>query len=194
MQNLFLKIFFATPLWLLKLITRKKQTLIRGQILDYQTQIFLSLQDIDIELSDDDDVVALRREISQSHGGLPLNAKPSCNVTTKDHELFRTEAKLMLREYVPDSIIYDTSVLYFHGGGYVLGSIDGHDAWLKFLASNMQARVFSLEYSLAPEKKYPVALEDSEFSLEWIAEYLEAPISNISLCGDSAGAHLAASL
>ena len=64
---------------------------------------------------------------------------------------------------------------------------------VSFISDNLGAKVFSLDYSLAPENKYPSALNEALFAYEWL-------ISNgydseeISLCGDSAGAHLAASL
>ena len=58
----------------------------------------------------------------------------------------------------------------------------------------MQTTIFSLEYRLSPENKFPAALEDANHALEWIASNNDCAISSVSLCGDSAGAHLAASL
>ena len=88
----------------------------------------------------------------------------------------------------------ESPILYFHGGGYVLGSISTHDPWLKFFSAEIGAKIFSLEYRLAPENKFPSSVQDSNLALEWLENKLSLPIKKISLCGDSAGAHLAASL
>ncbi|MGY8792204.1 MAG: alpha/beta hydrolase, partial [Gammaproteobacteria bacterium] len=65
---------------------------------------------------------------------------------------------------------------------------------LKPFSSSMEANIFSLDYRLSPENKFPASLEDANLALEWIASTYDLPISSIGLCGDSAGAHLAASL
>jgi acetyl esterase len=100
---------------------------------------------------------------------------------------------ILLREYNPDSINTDKVVLFFHGGGYVLNSVETHEDTVSYMAEKLQARFFSLEYRLSPENKYPDSLHDASLAYEWLEE--NGHISdNISVCGDSAGAHLAASL
>ena len=61
------------------------------------------------------------------------------------------------------------------------------------MAEKLQARFFSLEYRLSPENKYPDSLNDALLAYEWL-EKNGYTSDNISVCGDSAGAHLAASL
>jgi acetyl esterase len=58
----------------------------------------------------------------------------------------------------------------------------------------LAANIFSLDYRLAPENKFPSSLQDANLALEWLGKELKIPISEISLCGDSAGGHLCASL
>ena len=188
----FLKLFFATPIWLLRLLTFNKRTIINGQILDYQTQIFLSLQPESLEIPGSAE--EFRKSIAEDRQGLFLDAKPDSNIDTLDHNIQSDKSTLCIREYIPEIVIHKEPILYFHGGGYVIGSIATHDPWLRLLASKMQSRIYSLEYRLAPEYKFPAALEDANSALEWIAKKNDLPITSVSLCGDSAGGHLAASL
>ncbi|MYB21619.1 MAG: alpha/beta hydrolase [Chloroflexi bacterium] len=87
-------------------------------------------------------------------------------------------------------------VMYFHGGGWVLGDIDSHDGTCKQLLAELgEAVVVSVHYRLAPEDKYPAAAEDCYAATRWIAE--NAPEiggdgSRVAVCGDSAGGNLSA--
>ncbi|RQG96597.1 alpha/beta hydrolase [Natrarchaeobius chitinivorans] len=86
-------------------------------------------------------------------------------------------------------------VLYFHGGGWVLGGIDTHDETCRKLAADSGYPVVSVEYGLAPEHPFPDGLEDCYAALEWLADAapnLGADPDRIVLAGDSAGGNLAA--
>ena len=196
--KIFLKIFFALPTWLLKCLTLQKKIIVNNQILDYQTQIFLGLLSLQNNSFEDPDshnsIEDLREKVENGRSDLPLNAKPREHIKTIDHCIEKDWGRLMIREYLPEKLQSNTIILYFHGGGYVVSSVNTHDAWVKLLSSNLKARVFSLEYRLAPENKFPLALEDANSAIEWISKEKNIPISEISLCGDSAGGHLAASL
>ena len=198
--KLFLKIFFSMPQLLLRCLTLKKNLIINNQILDYQTQIFIWLQSLQVSPFDDlesfNSPQDLRRKIEGGRTKLYslLNAKPQSTIKSIDHSFSGDFRTLKIREYCPDKILIDSPILYFHGGGYVLGSIETHDAWLKFFSANMGVKIFSLEYRLAPENKFPSSLFDSNLALEWLSNKLKIRIEEISICGDSAGAHLAASL
>ena len=96
--------------------------------------------------------------------------------------------------FAREKIASRSPILYFHGGGYVLGGIESHDAVLQFFAAEIGSKIFSLDYRLAPENKFPSSLQDANLALEWLGKKLSLPISEISLCGDSAGGHLSASL
>lgn len=87
------------------------------------------------------------------------------------------------------------TVVYFHGGGWVIGDLDSHDAVCRALCNRVPTSVLSVDYRLAPEAKYPAAAEDAYAALEWIAGmYAQqgGPSDQIAVAGDSAGGNLAA--
>ena len=95
--------------------------------------------------------------------------KPKEDVAKKDHNIC-IENKLQLREYTPNKLESNKAILYFHGGGYVLSSIETHDLMVSFLSDQLKTKTFSLEYRLAPENKHPDALHDALKAYEWIIE------------------------
>ena len=193
--KLFLKIFFSLPVWLLRCLTFQKDTIINNQILDFQTQIFLGLQALQVDVLDDPRSFDSAQEIREFMiEGLPLSYKPAMPIKTKDHLLSTEFGHLKIREYCPERTSSSSPILYFHGGGYVLGGLDSHDSALQFFAAEIGTNIFSLDYRLAPENKFPSSLQDANSALEWLGKELNLPISEISLCGDSAGGHLSASL
>lgn len=100
---------------------------------------------------------------------------------------------------VPSELVYwhhDTPrryVLYLHGGGYVLGSIDTHRELAAQIAHRANARVLIVEYRLAPEGPYPAGLNDAEAAYRWLLEIGVTP-AQIAFAGDSAGGGLALAL
>ena len=193
--KLFLKFFFSLPVWLLRCITFQKSTIINNQMLDFQTQIFLGLQSLQVGNLDDPSSFDSAQEIRDFMiEGLPLSFKPSMPIKIRDHIVPTDFGDLQIREYCPEKIVSSSPILYFHGGGYVLGGIESHDAALQFFAAEIGSKIFSLDYRLAPENKFPSSLQDANLALEWLGKTLSLPISEISLCGDSAGGHLSASL
>lgn len=80
-------------------------------------------------------------------------------------------------------------VLYFHGGAYVLGSIDSHRDLCERLSRAAQARVLALDYRLAPENPYPAAVEDATAAYRWLLKQGVSP-KRICVAGDSAGGGL----
>lgn len=88
-------------------------------------------------------------------------------------------------------------VVHLHGGGWVLGNLDSHDAVCRLLAARSGAAVLAVDYRLAPEHPYPAALEDAETALAWLRREgasLEVDPRRLAVLGDSAGANLAAAL
>lgn len=88
-------------------------------------------------------------------------------------------------------------LLYLHGGGWVLGSVDTHDRVCRELALETGGVVVSLAYRLAPEHPHPAALEDAWAALLWLAEHADqvgGDPTRIAVSGDSAGGHLTAAL
>jgi acetyl esterase len=88
-------------------------------------------------------------------------------------------------------------VLFFHGGGWVHGTLDTHDRLSAILAVQAQCAVASVDYRLAPENPFPAAWEDAMTSLRWIKDHhseLDVDTNRIALAGDSSGGNLAAAL
>lgn len=89
-------------------------------------------------------------------------------------------------------------LLYFHGGGYVVGSLDSHDTLCRRLALAGEFAVLSADYRLAPEHRFPTAYNDAEDITRWLAitgaKALGLDARRIALAGDSVGGSLVASL
>lgn len=106
----------------------------------------------------------------------------------------RDGARLALRMYAPSSDNLPLLV-FFHGGGFTVGSIATHDILCRELARLSGCAVASLEYRLAPEHRFPVAANDAWDALTWIAEQGAAwglDTARLAVGGDSAGGTLAA--
>ena len=99
-----------------------------------------------------------------------------------------------VRVFVPDSQPRSV-IVYYHGGGWVIGSVEDYDATTRLLAQRSGSVVVSVDYRLAPEYRFPVAVDDSWAALLWASERIEemagAPVPLI-VAGDSAGGNLAA--
>ena len=87
--------------------------------------------------------------------------------------------------------------LYFHGGGFTIGSVATHDVLCRHLAHLAHCAVLSLDYRLAPEHPFPAAHDDMFTALRWVrsnAQQLEIDTGRIILAGESAGANIAAGI
>lgn len=192
-RTLLLNIFFYIPVWLLRLVYLKRRTPIRGHMFDFQSFVLLDLMPKkDLTEVSDDSIQSTRDLIDKKRTQYRLSLKASSAVTTIDHNIC-SKNNLALREYIPVELHSKKAVLYFHGGGYVISSIKTHDMMVSFMSDKIKAKFFSLEYRLSPENKYPAALDDALKAYNWLISKGYCT-DNISLCGDSAGAHLASSL
>jgi acetyl esterase/lipase len=102
-----------------------------------------------------------------------------------------------LRIYTPSAAAAGLlpALVYFHGGAGVFCSIDTHDGLCRILANESGCRVISVGYRLAPENKFPAAVDDACASTAWVFTHCEAlgiDLGRVGVAGDSAGATLAA--
>lgn len=91
---------------------------------------------------------------------------------------------------VPPNAAADRVILYLHGGGYVMGSINTHRAMIARIARASQAKALALDYRLAPEHPFPAAVDDATAAYRWLLAQGYKP-GKIVISGDSAGGGLA---
>ncbi|HEY4124664.1 MAG TPA: alpha/beta hydrolase [Rhizomicrobium sp.] len=108
-----------------------------------------------------------------------------------------TRGEIAARSYAPVAASSEPlpTLVYFHGGGWVIGSIETHDGLCRMIANGSGCRVISVEYGLAPENKFPGPVEDAMSAIEWIeknAAQLGVDANRLAVGGDSAGGNLAA--
>jgi acetyl esterase len=131
----------------------------------------------------------MRREtLLDSRGGVAVPA-------TREFFIPGPGGPLRVRHYVPDPALGPHPLLvYFHGGGFVLGDLDTHDAACRLLCREAGVHVLSVEYRLAPEHRFPAAIDDARAAFRWAREHaqsLGADPTRVGVGGDSAGGNLA---
>jgi len=85
------------------------------------------------------------------------------------------------------------AVVFFHGGGFVIGDLDSHASFTAEMARTLDLPVIAVDYRLAPEAKWPAAPDDCEAAARWVADSpaaLGRAVTSLILCGDSAGGNL----
>jgi len=116
------------------------------------------------------------------------------NLSTADpvevDDVYEEEANgVPARVYEPDDA--PATVVFFHGGGFVVGSLDTHDNLCRLLADRSGLRVMSVDYPLAPENPFPAALEDAHEAARWASKEYDG---KTGVAGDSAGGTLSAAV
>jgi acetyl esterase/lipase len=120
----------------------------------------------------------------------PVHRVIDIDIPTRDGETIHG------RLYLPaeESAVLPLTV-YFHGGGWLLGSVDSHDAATRLLANASGSAVLSVGYRRGPDFRFPTAVNDAIDALVWAADQasgLDIDHNNIAVAGDSAGGNLAA--
>ena len=99
-----------------------------------------------------------------------------------------------VRVYWPENPTGAT-IVFFHGGGWIIGDLDSHDGHARRLAATVGAVVVHVEYRLAPENPFPAGYDDCIAATEWAYDHIDelgGRADRIALAGDSAGGNLAA--
>jgi acetyl esterase/lipase len=107
------------------------------------------------------------------------------------------DGAIPIRTYVPDGQLPMPGLVYFHGGGWVRGSLQTHDVLCRALANDARCIVVSVDYRMAPEHRFPAAVDDAFAATRWIADNgasLGIDPRHLAVAGDSAGGNLAAAV
>ncbi|HEY1133584.1 MAG TPA: alpha/beta hydrolase [Nocardioides sp.] len=168
-----------------------------GLELDLDTQLVLRLRRVARDPVVEDLPIAraravLRAQARLAGGDQPIGATQECRVAHLPGRLYVPNGRL-----VRDGDAGDPLLLFFHGGGWLYGDLDSHDALCRFLAERAGVRVLSVAYRLAPEHPFPAAYDDALAALEWVAAnagWLGADVGRLAVGGDSAGGNLAAAV
>jgi acetyl esterase len=144
-------------------------------------------------LNSKDDMQTIRER--EMKGGSIARGKPPLVAEVRNFEIPSKEANIRVRLYHPQPGKKLPLIIYFHGGGWVLGSLDTHDNVCRQMAIETPSAVLSVDYRLAPEHVFPTAVDDSWNALVWAKEHaseIGTDPDSIAVMGDSAGGNLAA--
>jgi acetyl esterase len=123
------------------------------------------------------------------------NTPPQPVKKVEDRAINAGGVKLPIRIYTPDGNGPLPILVFFHGGGWVVGDLESHDAPCRALANGAGCIVIAVDYRLAPEHKFPAAAEDCYGATKWVvlnAASFGGDPTRIAVGGDSAGGNLAA--
>lgn len=125
---------------------------------------------------------------------LPAELAPSVR-SVRDQRITGPAGEIPVRIYQAEASVPLPILVYFHGGGFVVGNLDTHDNLCRALCSTLQAVVVAVDYRLAPEHKFPAAVDDAYSATLWAAQnalMLGGDPACLLVGGDSAGGNLAA--
>jgi acetyl esterase len=167
----------------------------RGAALDPQVHLMLRLLDASKRPSFDE-LGPARARVEMDRLPLLSDLAPVPLHRVEDQMIPGPAGEIPIRVYVPEpGAARRPAVVYFHGGGFVIGSLDSHDALCRFYAHRTGATVIAVDYRLAPEHPFPAAVDDTLAAFRWIRDRAAAfhlDPERIAVAGDSAGGDLAA--
>jgi len=123
-----------------------------------------------------------------------LDGEPEAVASVEDRTIPGPSGEIPVRLYRPADPT-GAILIWYHGGGWVIGDLETADPTARKLANRTGALVVSVDYRLAPEHPYPAAIDDAWATLQWVADHgdeLGADPTRIAVGGDSAGGNLAA--
>jgi acetyl esterase len=193
-QAVVLRSVFALPRPLKRAIAGNPVRL-DGQQLALDAQLLLTMQKLTgqttLAMPDHEDA---RRAMSTSSAVVRKTTVRGVEVT--DRQIPTAEGSLGARLYRPDEVSGTSGLMvFYHGGGWVIGDLDSHDDLCRFLAKRAGIRVLSVDYRLAPEHPFPAAIDDARAAYNWALEHaaeLGTTREQIAVGGDSAGGNMAA--
>ncbi|WP_174296747.1 alpha/beta hydrolase [Sphingomonas bacterium] len=127
-----------------------------------------------------------------------LSRNAPAEVATRDLLVSGADGDIAARLYEPPGCdLTGPGLVFFHGGGFVIGDLETHDGFCRHLSALSRCRVLAVDYRLAPEHPFPAAHDDALAAVRWAfahADEIGFAVSRIAVGGDSAGANLATSI
>jgi acetyl esterase len=123
-----------------------------------------------------------------------LGGEPEALGRVEDLVIPTPGGALPVRVYASEPGGIRPALVFFHGGGWVFGNLETHDAVCRALAKESGAVVISVDYRLSPEHKFPAAVDDAQAATQWVAAHAESlgiDARRIAVGGDSAGGNMA---
>jgi acetyl esterase len=163
-------------------------------ILDYKAAIALKLRDA--FSGDQAPTAPLMREEAVTRARI-LQGRPMGVAKIEEMRIPGPGGEIPIRVYWPTEDGPLPVLVFYHGGGWVIGDLETNDSLCRRLANKVPAVVVSVDYRLAPEHRFPAAAEDSYATLEWVsrnAGRLNVDPSRIAVGGGSAGGNLTAAV
>jgi acetyl esterase len=188
-----IKVIPWIPPWLKGLLVGGRRVTIDGNTLDATLQLMLAAQRSTRTggLLAADDLEVARALMRSSHAVTGTHVA----VPTTELTIPGPDGPLRARHYRPSVAEAAPLLVFFHGGGFVVGDIESHDGLCRMICRDAAIHVLSMDYRLAPEHKAPAAVDDCVAAYRWAlghAAELGADPSRIGVGGDSAGGNLAA--
>ncbi len=176
-------------------LARSRSEAVEGQFVDEHLAAMLRIDDLS------GDSLVERRTPEEARRALrvsvaSVDAPPRTQVHWRELWWSGPGGSQRARLYTPPGL--DTpspAVVYFHGGGWVVGDLESHDFLCRRLAVSGHVRVVAIDYRLAPEHPFPAAAEDAVAAFRWCVEHareLEIDPACVAVAGDSAGGNLSA--
>ncbi|ORV39658.1 lipase [Mycolicibacter engbaekii] len=192
--NVGMKVTPRLPVGVQRLLTGGRSVTIDGKTLDPTLRLTLAAQHAmgvhGLVIGDDPD--ASRAQLRLTSAGL---GGGDIRVDVRDLVLPGPAGDIAARHYRPPGDGGKPLLVFFHGGGFVLGDLDSHDAICRLTCRDGDVAVLSVDYRLAPEHPAPAALDDACAAFRWAVDHaaeLGGLTGRVGVGGDSAGANLAA--
>jgi acetyl esterase len=162
--------------------------------LDYKAAIALKLRDV---FSGNQVLTPAGMRAEAIARARMLQSRPVDVARVEEMKIPGPDGEIPIRVYWPEENGPLPVLVYYHGGGWVIGNLDTNDSLSRLLANKASAVVVSVDYRLAPEHRFPAAVDDCYAALEWVsrnADKLNVDASRIAFGGGSAGGNLTAAV